>query len=251
MSQTIAELRETLRRIEGDGYQRRPSLPFGVAALDAKLAHEGLRLDAFHEVAGATPCLSDDAGATLFIAGIAARAWGPVLWVVRRRDLFAPGLYQAGLAPHRVLYAEARDDNELLAIMEEGLRHRGLGAVIGEAKRAGLAATRRLQLAAEGGRTIALLLKQHARDGADPLGQPSAAVTRWRIASAPSAPLPCEGIGRARWNLELVRQKGGEPFSMIVEAPDETGRIALPARMAARPAPPRRAHTEGAAAEAG
>lgn len=253
MSQTLAELRETLRRIEGDGYQRRPSLPFGVPAIDGKLAHEGLRLDALHEVAGATACLSDDACATLFIAGIAARAWGPVLWVVRRRDLFAPGLYQAGLAPHRVLYAEARDDNELLAIMEEGLHHRGLGAVIGEAKRANLAATRRLQLAAEGGRTIALLLKQHARDGVDPLGQPSAALTRWRLATAPSAPpFPgaefADGLGRARWNLELVRQKGGEPFSMIVEAPDETGRIALPARMAARSTPARRARAERDAA---
>lgn len=233
MSQTLAELRETLRRIEGDGYQRRPSLPFGVPAIDGKLANEGLRLDALHEIAGATPCLSDDAAATLFIAAIAGRAFGPVLWVVRRRDLFAPGLYQAGLKPERVLYAEARDDNELLAIMEEGLRHRGLGAVIGEAKRAGLAATRRLQLAAEGGRTIALLLKSHARDGTDPLGQPSAAVTRWRLGSAPSAPLPCEGIGRAQWNLELVRQKGGEPFKMLVEAADETGRVAIPAGMGA------------------
>lgn len=244
MTQTLAELRETLRRIEGDGHLRRPALPFGVAALDGRLAGEGLRLDALHEVAAATPRHGDDASATLFIAGIAARAWGPVLWVSRRRDLFAPGLYQAGLAPHRLLYAEARDDQELLAVMEEGLRHRGLGAVIGEAKRAGLAATRRLQLAAEGGRTIALLLKQHARNGADPLGQPSAAVTRWRIASAPSAPpfpgaLPHEGLGRARWSLDLARQKGGEPFQLLVEACDETGRLALPARMAAGPAAPR------------
>lgn len=250
MSQTIAELRETLRRIEGDGYQRRPSLPFGVAAIDERLANEGLRLDALHEVAGATPCLSDDAAATLFIAGIAARAWGPVLWVVKRRDLFAPGLYQAGLAPHRVLYAEARDDNELMAIMEEGLRHRGLGAVIGEAKRANLAATRRLQLAAEGGRTVALLLKQHARNGADPFGQPSAALTRWRVACAPSPPpfagaQPEDGLGRARWKLDLVRQKGGEPFEIILEACDETGRVAVAAGMGAGQAQARRARAAG------
>ena len=36
--------------------------------------------------------------------------------------------------------------------MEEGLRHRGLGAVIGEVKRAAMPDTRRMQLAAEGGR---------------------------------------------------------------------------------------------------
>ena len=230
----IASLRETLRTIEGDGHRRRVVLPFGVEALDARIADGGLRLDALHEIAAATPHPGDDASATLFVAGIAARAWGPVLWVVRRRDLFAPGLYQAGLSPERVIYAEAADDAELLALMEEGLRHRGLGAVIGEAKRAATAATRRLQLAAEGGRTIALLMKRHAREGSDPFAVPSAAVTRWRVASAPSVPLRVAGVGRARWNLSLVRQRGGEPLELLMEACDETGRLALPAALVDR-----------------
>ena len=234
-SGVLAQLRETLRAIEGDGHRRRETLPFGIGGVDSKLADSGLRLDALHEVTAATPSLGDDASATLFMAGIAARAWGPVLWVVRRRDLFAPALYQVGLAPERVLYAEAADDAEVLALMEEGLRHRALGAVIGEARRVGMPATRRLQLAAEGGRTIALLMKRHAREGADPLGAPSAAVTRWRIGSAPSTPLPTPGIGRARWHLSLVRQRGGEPFQLTVEASDETGRIALPAKLVHRP----------------
>ncbi|WP_294292910.1 protein ImuA [uncultured Sphingomonas sp.] len=230
----IARLREELRGIEGGSFRRREALPFGIGAIDGVLASTGLRLDALHEVAGASPGMGDDAAATLFMAGIAARAWGPVLWVVRRRDLFAPGLAQAGLAAHRVIYAEAQDDTDLLAIMEEGLRHRSLGAVIGEAKRAGLAATRRLQLAAEGGRTIALLLKRHGRTADDPLGAPSAAVTRWRIATAPSTPLPVAGVGRSRWRVELVRQKGGAPGAWELEACDETGRCAVPAGVVRR-----------------
>lgn len=231
----IADLREQLRSIEGGGYRRREVLPFGVSAIDTRLGDGGLRLDALHEVTGASPDMPDDCAATLFIAGIAARAWGPVLWVVRRRDLFAPGLSQAGLGAHRVVYAEAGDDAELLALMEEGLRHRGLGAVIGEAKRVSMPATRRLQLAAEGGRTIALLMKRHGRDGTDPLAVPSAAATRWRVGSAPSTPLPVAGIGRARWRLSLARQKGGETHDWIVEASDETGRCALPAKLVDRP----------------
>jgi len=230
----LSALRETLRAIESDGLRRRPVLPFGIGPIDSRLANAGLTLGALHEVAAASPGLGDDAAATLFMAGIAARAWGPVLWVVRRRDLFAPGLYQAGLAPERILYAEAADDAELLALMEEGLRHRGLGAVIGEAKSASMANTRRLQLAAEGGKTIALLLKRHAREGGNPLAVPSAAVTRWRIAAAPSAPLPVEGVGCPRWRVELVRQRGGEPHIWTMEACDETGRLALPARLADR-----------------
>ena len=232
----LKQLRETLKGLETGGFRRRPALPFGMGAIDSRLADGGLRLDALHEVAGGSADMADDCAATLFLAGIAARAWGPVLWVVRRRDLFAPGLAQAGLDHKRLIYAEARDDAELLAVMEEGLRHRGLGAVIGEAKRADMTATRRLQLAAEGGRTIALLLKRHAREGADPIGTPSAAVTRWRVACAPSTPLPVEGVGRHRWHVELARQKGGEGFILEVEACDATGRCALPAPMADRAA---------------
>jgi protein ImuA len=243
----IAELRETLRAIEGDGYRRRETLPFGIPSFDARIAEGGLRLDGLHEVAAGTAQMSDDSAATLFMAGIAARAWGPILWVVRRRDLFAPGLYQAGLSPERVLYAEARDDAELLALMEEGLRHRGLGAVIGEVKRATMGATRRLQLAAEGGRTIALLMRRHPREDADPLGAPSAALTRWRITSAPSAPSR-HGMGRARWTVALERQRGGEPFTTLMEACDDTGRLALPAALGDRSRAPGRASPRTAAA---
>lgn len=242
----LKQLRETLSGLETGGFRRRPALPFGIEALDARLANGGLRLDALHEVTGAGSDMADDCAATLFMAGIAARAWGPVLWVVRRRDLFAPGLSQAGLDHKRLLYAEAQDDAELLAVMEEGLRHRGLGAVIGEAKRADMTATRRLQLAAEGGRTIALLQRRHARAGGDPLSPPSAAVTRWRIGPAPSTPLPVEGVGRPRWRLDLVRQKGGDSFTLEVEACDETGRCALPANVADRTAAAGRASRKAA-----
>ncbi|MGJ3628599.1 hypothetical protein AB5I41_19800 [Sphingomonas sp. MMS24-JH45] len=115
-----------------------------------------------------------------------------------RRAGALPGGARARARPH----AEAADDAEVLALMEEGLRHRALGAVIGEARRVGMAATRRLQLAA-GGRAhdrAAPECDAHGRngEGAEPLAAPSAAVTRWRVATAPSAPLPTAGIGCAR-----------------------------------------------------
>jgi protein ImuA len=92
-----------------------------------------------------------------------------------------------------------------------------------------MAATRRLQLAAEEGGTLALILKRWRRSGTDPLAETSAAVTRWRIACAPSAPLPVPGIGRARWSLTLARQRGGEPHHWIMESPDAQGCLAVPA----------------------
>ena len=234
-SPTIARLRETLRAIEGEG-RAHPVLPFGLPALDERLGDGGLRLDALHEVSARGAGWGDDAAAVLFAAGIAARVGGAVLWVVRSRDLFAPGLYQAGLDPTRVLYAEARDDAELLALVEEGLRHGGLGSVVGEPRRVETAQSRRLQLAAERAGTAALLLRRPTRDGRDPLATPSAAATRWRVAHAPSAPVPWDGLGRACWRVECVRQRGGDPFELLVEGSDEAGRLALAAQLVDRSA---------------
>lgn len=235
----LERLRAEVRAIVATGKGPGGVLPFGLAALDDRLAGGGLADAGLHELAPATAGYSDDAAATLFLAGIAGRragAGGTVLWVVARRDLFAPGLAQGGLPPDRLLIAEAGGDREVLAVMEEGLRHGALAAVVGEVGRAGLTETRRLQLAAEEGGTMALMLRRWKK--ADPLVENSTAVTRWRIGSAPSAPLPVPGIGRARWQVELARQRGGPGFSLILEACDAQGRLALPALSADRPAAP-------------
>ena len=234
-SSSLPRLVETVRAIEGDARRDSAVLSFGVEPLDQRLAGGGIQLDALHEIAGEGANWADDSAALLFICGIAARLRGTVLWVLRSRDLFAPGLYQAGLDPDRVIYAEARDDVELLAVMEEGLRHGGLAAVVGEAKKVSTTATRRLQLAARDGNTLALMLKRPAKRGEDPFVVPSAAVTRWKVSHAPSPPAPWGGLGPACWRLACIRQRAGNPFELIVEAPDETGRIALPAQLVDRP----------------
>lgn len=235
-AQRLDVLRAEVRAIESAGRgTARECLPFGVEAIDSRLAGGGLVVPALHEIAGTGPDLGDDAAATLFIAGIAARLPGTVLWALRRRDLFAPGLALAGLGPNRVIYAECGSDEDVLAVMEEGLRHGGLAAVVGEASRVAMASTRRLQLAAEEGGTMALMLKRWRRGGEDPLAVPSSAMTRWRIGSVPSGALPVECVGRPRWRIDLARQRGGESFTLIMEGTDAKGRLALPARSGDRP----------------
>ncbi|MGY4501206.1 hypothetical protein ACVWYH_005137 [Bradyrhizobium sp. GM24.11] len=141
----------------------------------------------------------DGAAATLFAAGIAARTKGKILWVITRPDLFAPALAQAGLAPDRVIYVEAGNDKTVLACVEEGLRHGGLGAVVGEVTRLDMTASRRLQLCAEETSTIGIALRRWRRQTeACDFGQPTATMTRWRISLMPSAPLPVPGVGRHR-----------------------------------------------------
>jgi len=233
----LAALRAEVRGIEDMGGRGSAGvLPFGVAEIDARLAGGGLAVAALHEIAASSAGLWDEAAALTFIAGIAARRPGTVLWTFAKADLFAPGLAAAGLTPDRVLYAEAGSDPDVLAVMEEGLRHGGLAAVVGEVVRAPMASTRRLQLAAETCGTLALMLRRWRKPAEDPLAEPSAAMTRWRLAVAPSTPLPVAGIGRARWRLILARQRGGDTHEWIVEGTDYTGRLALPAEFRDRPA---------------
>jgi protein ImuA len=217
------------------------TLPFGVDQLDSKLAAGGLSAGGLHEVAAASTSLGDDAAATLFITGIAARfaaaAAAPVLWATTRFDLYAPGLEQAGLAPANVIYVEARDDTELLAVVEDAVRDGSPAAVVGEIRRASMTATRRLQLVAGEAGVPVLLFRRWHRAGREPFVEPSAAATRWRVACAPSGPLRVAGVGRARWSVDLVRQRGGEPFSLLLEGCDAQGRLAVPAASRRRAAP--------------
>ena len=233
-------MRAQIRAIEASGSASAAEhLPFNIPDMDSNLAGNGLAVGALHELTGASSALNDDAAATLFAAGIAARRAGDsgtVLWVLTRRDLFAPALAQAGLPPSRVIYAECSRDEQVLAVMEEGLKHRGLAAIIGEIGRSTMTATRRLQLAAEDSGTTALMLRRWRRGGADPLALPSAAVTRWRIGCVPSQALPVGGIARPRWKIHLVRQRGGPPHEWILEGIDEAGCLALPAEPAHRSA---------------
>jgi protein ImuA len=232
-SQAITLLRERIARIERI-HTRGPaeqSLPMGIEAIDGVLPTGGIRLGALHEAASAGPDTEHAAAATLFTAGILARLDGPVLWVLRQADLFAPGLAGAGLQPDRVVFAEA--GKNVLPVMEEGLRHPGLAAVVAEyTGRLSLVASRRLQLAAEQSGILAILIRRSPSFDDPALNEPTAAVTRWRIAALPSPPaLPhapdTPGLGRARWKLDLTRCRGGEPGSWIVEACDATGRLDL------------------------
>jgi len=259
---SLERLRTAVARIErGASPARRPPLPFGLPALDAALPGGGLAVDALHEVMGTGPDLQHAAIAARFAAGILARQHGPVLWVLERADLFAPGLAGAGLHPDRVIYARAGRD--ALLAMEEGLRHHGLAGVVGELSGPlSLTASRRLQLAAESSGVMALVLRRpwHAgfgrasgrdesgrasgrdggRDGEAPAGA-TAAATRWQVSALPSPPvLPhapgVPGLGRVRWRLDLLRCRGGRTGSWDVEACDAQGRLGLVPALADRPA---------------
>lgn len=234
----LAGLRDRIRRIEGIGGVGGRVLSLGVPELDGALPDGGLPLGCLHEVAGHELAGEAPGAATAFAAALLARltgregAAGPAVWIVRGRDLHAPGLAAYGLLPDRLIAVRAARDADALWAMEEALRCRRLSAVLGEVGTLDLTASRRLQLAAEAGGVTGVLLRTgRAASGA------SAAVTRWRIVAAPSVPDE-PGVGAARWRAELLRCRGGRPGSWLLEWRD--GVLAVPARapLPIRPARP-------------
>jgi protein ImuA len=230
-STVLAELRARIAEVEGTAV-RHAALPFGVAALDRHLPGGGIAGGALHEIAG-SPDLSDEASATIFLAGILARIEGPVLWCLRWRDLFAPALHLAGLHPDRVIHVEAGSDANVLLAMEECLRHAGVAGVVGEVTKYSTTASKRLQLAAEGSGVTAFVFRRASK--IEVAAEATAAVTRWRITAAPSEALGIPSLGRPRWRVALERVRGGEPRQWNVEGCDAQGRIGLSAALVDRP----------------
>lgn len=218
-------MRELLERTRGSTLAGPKSLPFGIDIIDRWLPGGGLALGAVHEICEQGSDGARASLAALFAASILARRPGQVIWCLHSRDLFAPALARVGLHPDRVIYCETWKDAEVLPAMEESLRHGGIAGVVGELVKLPLTPSRRLQLAAEATGVIAFALR---RSGSK-CDENNASFSRWRIAPAPSGPMIDFDMGRAFWQLDLLRCRGAEANSWTVEGPDATGRLAIPA----------------------
>ncbi|WP_245636774.1 ImuA family protein [Azospirillum thiophilum] len=226
----LADLRARIRRMEGAGGEGGRTLPFGIGPIDAHLPDGGLPLGCLHAVASEEPGAGTGFAAVLLARLATPKA--PALWILRGRDLYAPGLAAYGLTPDRLLAVRAVRTADALWAMEEALRCSALSAVLGEVSGLSLTASRRLQLAAESSGVTGLLLDLEAgalsgrrgggrADGRRP-EELSAAVTRWRLDTAPSLdeenvtfPRPAggglPGLGEPRWTVALERCRGGRP----------------------------------------
>ncbi|HEY0647577.1 protein imuA [Phenylobacterium sp.] len=216
-------------------------LPFGDERLDGRLAGGGLPLGRWHEIVGAglevETSAAPGAYAALMAAPLARR--GEAVWVLRRDDLWAPGLAGLGFPTERLIQVCARDEAEALSVMEDALATVGVAAVFGEVEAVDLTAGRRLQLACERRGATGFVIKRRPFGGtAKQEAAGSVAATRWRVASAPSEPPAGEfGLGSPRFRVELERCRGGRTGAWILEADQayswEAGDVAHPLRLVA------------------
>lgn len=138
------------------------------------------------------------AGRTTFALFQMLRHPGPLLWILPRHQTSRP--MPRGLPPgvaERLHMIEAQGETDLLWAAEEALRSPASGLVIAEPEKPlSLTAGRRLQLAAEAGRTTGLLLI-HEGQGSN------AAETRWKCDPLAG---PADST-RHRWGL--IKNKMG------------------------------------------
>ena len=244
----IDQLRRQLGALEGPGGHAGECgalLALGNPAIDGALGG-GLGSSALHEIAAARE--AEVAAASVFALALAARKTSRrrappaiansckagehdgaisvpasglnVIWIaedlslVKNGALYGPALDGIGIAPERLITVAAAHTREVLWAMEEALRCRAVGMVIGEMRPRGIdqVATRRLALAAAAGSALGLILYTAPDDA------PSAAVTRWVIgaASSPNAERG-HGIGPPRLLARLVRNRRGPLGTWIVE----------------------------------
>jgi len=213
-------------------------LPLGVTAVDDALGGGVLR-GALHEIAAAGEAHLP--AATGFTLGLAALATSNkhLVWIAEDMALtesgvpYGAGLKAFGLSPERFVIVAVAHRHELMAAMEEALRCRAVGAVLGEVRDGALdaVAVRRLSLAAGDSGALAFLLR------AQPPHDASTAATRWTVQTAPSVIPGQREFGGPRFAVHLTRNRRGPSASWILEwrNPDDGFVLAAHAEPVAAP----------------
>ena len=258
----IANLRNQIQTIErgsgscGSAVSNNVILPkvisLGAPEINHALPWNGLPANGLHEVFGDTAALGFSA--VLLSRFSHLKSGGPVLWCHREDTLCGQGLQAFGINPDRVIQVRGKNDTDILWAMEEGLQTPGLAAIIGAPRKIPPIAGRRLQLAAEEHGVAGILLRLTSRYGDQHVGfqaTTSAALTRWRVTSAPSVtPAFGVGLGPPQWHLELQRyrlsaaqnKREGLDFYRLhdwqVEWCDETDDLSVVNTFCDRPAEP-------------
>ena len=204
----LTQLREAIAAIEhrcGGGDQ--PGLSTSASGDDALAMPPGV-----HEWFGDWFGLADaprwipPLGILLYLARRSLRAAGGgragVVWIGRRCWPFLQGLApdDRGVLLRQSIFIDPPDDMSRLWAIDLAARCPAVAVVVADGSRLDMAATRRLQLAAESGSALVLCARPPRE-----IDHLSAATTRWRVrcASSPDK-IP-------RWNVELLRCKGMRP----------------------------------------
>lgn len=160
-------------------------------------AELSLRRGRVHEVTGAA--------ADSFAVVVGAKVSGPIVWIGLARDVgtLTPIALRAFIDPSRVLLTEGANRKEVLWAAEQVLRCKGAALVVIQLRLGpDLHESRRLQLAAEQGGCLGLILIERR-------AQASAAQTRWECQPQKTIKAANDGALSERWSWTLTKNKSG------------------------------------------
>ena len=185
----------------------------GHAGIDDAL-RGGLERGKLHEIFAAE--VGDTSSATGFTSMLATRVAaqdGNIIWLrqaeAQRHSgrIYVSGLVELGVDPTRLLMGLMPDPLSLLRVAVEVVRCPAVAVAVIELwrmpRQLDLTASRRLAVAAEHSGVTTLMLRQDAEP------TPSAAQTRWAVASTAATPLAANAPGRPTLDIHLLRQRGG------------------------------------------
>ncbi|MCU0887887.1 MAG: hypothetical protein MUC64_07675 [Rubritepida sp.] len=228
----LAGLRARVARLDRSGQHgaERSTLPLA-PELDAHLPWGGLPLAGLHEVLGEDPGAIVGFSALLLARAQTALPGRSLLWIASDPDAYPPGLATLGLDAARLILVRAPRQADALWAAEEALRSPAIAAVLLLGAKPDLTEARRLQLAAETGGGIGLLLRETAEEAG-----PGPALTRWRIAPCSAGSVTPHHLGEPAWDIVLLRARGGRPGAWLAEWDTAQARLVIPtARTAAEP----------------
>ncbi len=135
-----------------------PSVPSGYAELDAELPGGGWPTAALTEILAQYEGIGELRILGHALASLAAQGrW--LAWIAPPYLPYAPALAAAGIDLSHLLMIRTRSPRETLWAFEQALRSQSCGAVLAWPERIAYTELRRLQLAAEGSSTIAVLFR--------------------------------------------------------------------------------------------
>ena len=177
------------------------ALSTGFEVIDRNLPDKGLPSHCVHEITGAQAL-----GFTIKLLAQLHQGRG-CLWcrmATNEAYPYGPALADKGVNLEHVHFVQCESHKDLLWAMEEGLRSGAVSIVIGEPQgHLNLTSCRRLQLAAEAGGNMGLVLNSdHKVNLAH-----NALFSRWRI-----TPSPTSLSEKFAWDVALLRMRGVKPM---------------------------------------
>jgi hypothetical protein len=155
-----------------------PGIATGFAALDAELPGGGWPCGALTEILPQHEGIGELRILGPALAQLAAQGKF-IAWIAPPHLPYAPALAAAGIGLERIVIVKTSKDSDSLWAAEQALGSAACGGVLAWPREIGFAQLRRLQLAAEGGRCLAVLFRP-----TQVACEPSPAVLRIGLATA-------------------------------------------------------------------